>query len=211
MLETVSPEDLQAIVRRLLEKVKEGDVAAARLVLSYTVGKPDKAVDPDRLDVDEFQLWQASAVADEDLYGVIGRPQAGLANTVLRAAVAPIQETTAQTLAQQLNTPLPEVEPATSPAAAEQAGPVDEAPAAEAPRKQAKPACGPRQDRDSGTGQQVGRPQVAPASAPNPWLDLPQQTREMVLALLDEISHPTDDPGRPERTIGPAPPTANGL
>ena len=75
-------------------------MAAARLVLSYTVGKPDKAVDPDRLDVDEFQLWQDSAVAGPDLYGVIGRPQAGLANTVLRAAVPPIQETTAQTLAQ---------------------------------------------------------------------------------------------------------------
>ncbi len=39
LLDTVTVEDLQAIVRRLLQKAKEGDVAAARLVLSYAIDK----------------------------------------------------------------------------------------------------------------------------------------------------------------------------
>src|SRR5258708_16801755 len=51
LVERVSDDDLGAIVDKLVEKAREGDLAAARLVLSYTVGKPTAAVDPDRLDV----------------------------------------------------------------------------------------------------------------------------------------------------------------
>ena len=49
-------EERQYFYDKLVEMAKEGDVAAARLVLSYTVGKPTEAVDPDRLDVEEFSL-----------------------------------------------------------------------------------------------------------------------------------------------------------
>jgi hypothetical protein len=37
-----------------------GDVAAATLYLSYALGKPVKAVDVDRLDLDEFALLDAA-------------------------------------------------------------------------------------------------------------------------------------------------------
>jgi hypothetical protein len=53
LLDAVTPEDLQAIVARLVEAARQSDVAAARLVLSYTVGKRASAVDPDTLDFSE--------------------------------------------------------------------------------------------------------------------------------------------------------------
>jgi len=52
------PDDLRAILAQMVEAAKQGDVAAARLVLAYGVGKPAPAVDPDTLDVQEWALWQ---------------------------------------------------------------------------------------------------------------------------------------------------------
>src|ERR1700680_4032660 len=52
-LQGITVEDLAAIAAALLAKAKQGDVAAAKLVLAYAIGKPQATVDPDRLDVDE--------------------------------------------------------------------------------------------------------------------------------------------------------------
>jgi hypothetical protein len=57
LLERVSDDDLAAIVDRLVAQAREGDMAAIKLVLAYSVGKPTTAVDPDRVDVDEFKLY----------------------------------------------------------------------------------------------------------------------------------------------------------
>ena len=40
LLEAVTPEDIQSVVRRLVEEAREGDVAAARLVLERVLGHP---------------------------------------------------------------------------------------------------------------------------------------------------------------------------
>src|SRR5262249_4338618 len=107
MLDAVTPDYLQAIVQKLIQKAREGDVSAARLVLAYAVGKPDRAVDPDTLDVQEWQQLQQSAVPSPDLLGVLGRLQAPLACTILRAALPHLQEAAAQSMAQQLKQPDP--------------------------------------------------------------------------------------------------------
>jgi hypothetical protein len=39
-------------------KARQGDVAAARLVLSYAIGKPTEAENPDRLDIQEWEIRQ---------------------------------------------------------------------------------------------------------------------------------------------------------
>lgn len=49
----MTEQDLEDIVGKLVELACDGDVAATRLVLAYTLGKPADAVDPDRVDVDE--------------------------------------------------------------------------------------------------------------------------------------------------------------
>ena len=42
----------------LIDKAVRGDLTAAKLVLAYGLGKPAAAVDPDRLDLHEGQLYQ---------------------------------------------------------------------------------------------------------------------------------------------------------
>jgi len=72
MLDVVKPDDLQAIIVRLVLAAQQGDVAAARLVLAYTLGKPAPTVDPDALDLAEWGLWQQMPVSPE----VLEDPQA---------------------------------------------------------------------------------------------------------------------------------------
>src|SRR5215471_10232735 len=59
--EEVKPEDLRKLARALVEKAQAGDCAAARLVLSYSLGKPLEGADTDRLDELECKQWLAEA------------------------------------------------------------------------------------------------------------------------------------------------------
>lgn len=43
MLRAVTPDDIRAVVKAMLDAAKGGDVAAAKLLLGYTVGEPRKA------------------------------------------------------------------------------------------------------------------------------------------------------------------------
>ncbi len=121
------PLGLTLLVRPLPSRASA--ITAARLVLAYTVGKPDKAVDPETLDAQEFQLWQQSGVANQELTGVLAQVQAPLALTVLRAALPALQEAAAQTLAQHLGQSAPEPAPADEACAAEGPGRAEPPPA----------------------------------------------------------------------------------
>src|SRR5260370_1376356 len=79
LLEAVAPPDLRAIIGKVGEAAKQGGVAAARLVLAYTVGKPAPAVDPDTLDLQEWALWQQMPVLAQVLQSVMGPLQVPLA------------------------------------------------------------------------------------------------------------------------------------
>jgi hypothetical protein len=84
LLDCVSDDDLRDIVCQVVQKAKEGDTGAARLVLSYVVGKPGAAVDPDRLDVDEFELFQEETRTTEEFMRPLNGVPAGLAADLLR-------------------------------------------------------------------------------------------------------------------------------
>ena len=83
LLATVQPEDIAAIVQALLEQAKKGNVQAAKLVLAYTVGKPEKAADPDRLDAHEWYVQKETAGMMQELAQVTQAPDPEVA---LRAA-----------------------------------------------------------------------------------------------------------------------------
>ena len=85
MLECVSEDDLRQVVAAVLVKAKQGDLGASRLVLSYVVGKPGPAVDPDRLDVEEFALYQAETIGSPEMLRPIQGMSAGLACDLLRS------------------------------------------------------------------------------------------------------------------------------
>jgi hypothetical protein len=73
LLERVTEEDIQEIVIVLLLKAKQGDAAAARLLLSYVVGKPQPAVDPDTLDQHEWQTWLTRLLPIGELGALLGK------------------------------------------------------------------------------------------------------------------------------------------
>src|SRR5262245_9634642 len=54
LLSAVTDEVLGSIVEKLIDMAKGGDLAAIKLVLAYSIGKPGPCVDPDRLEEDEL-------------------------------------------------------------------------------------------------------------------------------------------------------------
>jgi len=72
LLDRVTAEDIQAIAEKLLQMAKAGDVAAAKLLLSYTIGKPQPAVEPDHLDVAEWEQLKATAFKFKELPQTMG-------------------------------------------------------------------------------------------------------------------------------------------
>ncbi|MFO0846785.1 MAG: hypothetical protein U0797_31210 [Gemmataceae bacterium] len=73
-LEAVPDEDLTAILKKMVELAKEGDVPAAKLVLQYTLGKPVSQPHPDRIDRDEMQAWLANSLQPGDRYALAAAP-----------------------------------------------------------------------------------------------------------------------------------------
>jgi hypothetical protein len=60
ILNAVSPEEVATLARRLYDLALQGDVLAARLLLSYVVGRPAEPADPDNTDqdmIDRLSRW----------------------------------------------------------------------------------------------------------------------------------------------------------
>ncbi len=65
LLDTVTEQDIQDIAAKLRDEAKSGDKAAIKLLFQYVIGKPQPAVDPDTLDVQELRGYMAGAVPPE--------------------------------------------------------------------------------------------------------------------------------------------------
>jgi hypothetical protein len=102
LLAAVGEEDLEAVARRLVAQAREGDTAAARLLLAYTLGKPGGAVDPDTLDLQEWQLYRQRPVAGPDLLRVLTNLPADAACAILRAALPGVADGMLRLLAEAL-------------------------------------------------------------------------------------------------------------
>ena len=57
-LEAATPQRMQQLADKLFALALAGDVAAARLFLEHSVGRPAAAPDPDRLDLEELRLYR---------------------------------------------------------------------------------------------------------------------------------------------------------
>lgn len=64
LLDAVLEEDIAAIIQQMITAAKAGDIQAAKFVLSYAVGQPDKQVNPDDTIHDERQKNQREAYAN---------------------------------------------------------------------------------------------------------------------------------------------------
>ncbi len=228
MLEEVTPGDLKAILRALIDTARLGDLAAARLVLAYAIGKPDKAVDPDTVDLHELQPPA----------GLPARPPAqqyALASEILGTTVPAVEETAAADLGQATLDSLSDAckTPAARPGEqtertasenkAQPAGTI--ATAAIAPTMQVKPASEPKQ----GKGEPGRNTREKPAAtdrrkSPHGQLQPVSEIAEVVglvqalsrqleqgvgLGLRQELARRLTDQQRPERTAGQPSPIAN--
>jgi hypothetical protein len=59
-LDAITPERMKELALALHARALGGDVAAAQLLLRYTLGKPDSPVNPDRVDLDAYRLVKES-------------------------------------------------------------------------------------------------------------------------------------------------------
>jgi hypothetical protein len=83
----VTDDDIAAIVRRQVEKAKEGDTAAAKLILAYTAGKPVPTVDADTLDLQEWEILKKTPVPMEEFEQPLKGMPKDLACDVNRIAI----------------------------------------------------------------------------------------------------------------------------
>jgi hypothetical protein len=79
LVEAVGEEKLRAIACKLASMAADGDVQAAALVLAYVVGKPVTAPNPDRQDLEEWQLLDAQPTVPEILRAVFDNVSAAVA------------------------------------------------------------------------------------------------------------------------------------
>ena len=83
LLDCVTAEDIAAVARQLIALAKAGNVAAAKVVLAYTIGKPTPAPDPDQLNLQEFALLRDEGRINEAVLPEIEKPHPDLFLTLL--------------------------------------------------------------------------------------------------------------------------------
>ena len=66
LIEAVGDDGLADIVQGMVTAAKGGDVAAAKLLLSYLLGKPADSVEPDYVEIHEKQLRSTERGLDMD-------------------------------------------------------------------------------------------------------------------------------------------------
>jgi hypothetical protein len=93
LLRAVTDHDMQDLAGRLLESARAGDVAAMKLLFGYVLGRPAEVVDPDTLDLKEWQLYQQTLAPADEVHGMLEKipPEFGL--VVLRTVLPCIAAT----------------------------------------------------------------------------------------------------------------------
>jgi hypothetical protein len=77
LLNRVTDQDMEECADKLLQMSKSGNLAAMKLLFTYVIGKPQPATDPDRVDVDEWQIYRETNPMKQEVATLIkaGTPQ----------------------------------------------------------------------------------------------------------------------------------------
>jgi hypothetical protein len=100
--EAVSEDDLVALAQTIKRKALEGDMAAAKLLLAYAIGKPGNVVAPDTLDLQEIRQYEDEVRHYSSLPSVAATPDLGLACTIARTSRPGIADVAARDLGKAL-------------------------------------------------------------------------------------------------------------
>ena len=90
--DAVTAEDLADVARVIRVLALGGNLAAARLIFSYSAGKPAQGADPDTLDAHELEVRRGAAATEEDMRALFERCPAWLVNVVGGAVSAGVQK-----------------------------------------------------------------------------------------------------------------------
>ncbi len=72
LLDAITEDDVRSVVQVLLGLARDGDLAAIKLYLHYAAGKPAREVDPDRVELNEWELQKQSPPLGE-VIGLLGQ------------------------------------------------------------------------------------------------------------------------------------------
>jgi hypothetical protein len=104
---SISDEEMVAIIRTLVEMARAKDVSAAKLLLSYKLGKPGPAPNPDEIDRDEWEHYQRHTINLQEVQQVLGSLPARVGNDIARTALPIVTQAHKEALASQLVKNLP--------------------------------------------------------------------------------------------------------
>src|SRR6267154_513779 len=104
---SISDEEMVAFIRKLVEKARAGDVSAAKLLMSYKLGKPAPNPNPDQIDRDEWEHYQRDTINLQEVQQVLGALPARVGNDIARTALPVMTQARQEALASQLVANLP--------------------------------------------------------------------------------------------------------
>jgi hypothetical protein len=84
-LRVINEQEMEDIFKEMAKLAKEGNVHAARFVAEYTIGKPMAAVNPDRIDYDEWQRHSETTGLQNDMMHHAVQPSPEFVVQVIRA------------------------------------------------------------------------------------------------------------------------------
>jgi hypothetical protein len=101
----LGPAQVAAIAQKILERALAGDMTAAKLALTFAVGKPAPVPDPDAQDVEELHLYQKAAEATAVLPAAVQALPADLACGMVQAARPAVRDQMADVMVAALTAP----------------------------------------------------------------------------------------------------------
>jgi hypothetical protein len=111
----VSEEDMIRIVTKLVEKAAAGDASAAKIIVSYRIGKPLPAHHPDSIDRDEWDHYQKDAMDAKEMGIVMNALPTRVGNDIARISLPIMTAARTHDLAMQLREGCPAPESPTAP------------------------------------------------------------------------------------------------
>src|SRR5580704_9086695 len=103
----ISEDEMLQICRMLFVKAVGGDVSAAKIILSYKIGKPLPAPHPDSIDRDEWDHYQKDAMNEEEMKLVLSSLPTQAGNDIARVTLPIMTTARMNDLAAQLLDGLP--------------------------------------------------------------------------------------------------------
>ncbi|CAN5217750.1 hypothetical protein BH10PLA2_BH10PLA2_20340 [soil metagenome] len=98
----IDAQRLEALIKVLYDKAYAGDLGAIKLIVSYSIGKPTHAPQPDGIEHDEWKRFQESAVRQQAITELLSTLPSNLVNDIVRTTWPAASISWAENLGRQL-------------------------------------------------------------------------------------------------------------